>query len=324
MSNYFPSPEVPNLLRAPGFDIALQQFTQDVLDYTLKTDPSNLANVTAAIQDDAGMFAKVVQGCCYVANLKMQQANVKALQLFSSFAKHDMLDAKVADLGLRRQVIQEADAELTPPKFEILESDDSLLTRYYLASFAIKPGSRKGYEFHARTVGDRPVITVDQSVPGEINVKYKFSDDSNAKKVRDAACRKTSPGHVDIYILANDGLADAELVSSVSGYIHREDIKEETDVVTVKAATHLDYVIHVRVKNTLAQNPAFIKEQLEIELSKYAYKQRKLDANVNATHVGGILYAKNLPEYEVVSPAVEIKGDANSAPNCTQIIVEIV
>lgn len=324
MSNYFPDPSVPNLLNAPGFDAALTSFKAFVLEYITNNAPEQLSDITAAIEDDAGMFAKLVQACCYIANLKIQQANTKALQNFASFAKADMLDAKVADLGLKRLVIQVENLDTNPVTPEILESDESLLTRFYLASYSLKPGSRKGYEFHARTVGDKPLIIVDHTVPGEINVKYKFDVDSNASKVRDAACRRVAPGEVDLYVLANTGIADAALIQAVSDYIHRDDIKEETDTVNVKAATVVDYQIHVRVTNTLNQNPDFIKEQLELEFAAYAEKQRKLDSTIKPEQLGGVIWAKDLPDYEVLSPVAAVAGTASTAPNCTLITVEVV
>lgn len=324
MSNYFPDPSVPNLLNAPGFDSALTSFKLFVLEYITNNAPEQLNDITSAIDDDAGMFAKLVQACCYIANLKIQQANTKALQNFASFAKADMLDAKVADLGLKRLVIQKKDLTVNPPQAEVLESDESLLTRFYLASYSLKPGSRKGYEFHARTVGDKPIITVDQTVPGEINVKYKFDVNSNASLVRDAACRRVAPGEVDIYILPHTGVADAELLQAVSDYIHRDDIKEETDTVNVKAASLVDYQIHVKVTNTLNQNPDFIKEQLEIEFNAFADKQRKLESTVRPEQAGGVIWSKELPDYEVISPVSPVAGSANTAPNCTLITVEII
>jgi len=324
MSSFFPNPSIPNLLNAPGFNSALELFKSWLLEYIQNNDPENLENVSNAIQDDAGMFAKLVQGCCYVANLQIQQANVKAMQNFASFAKGDMLDAKVADLGLERQVIQDEDLNANPPKQLILESDESLLTRYYLASYTLKPGSLLGYEFHARTVGDRPLITVDSTIPGEVTVKYKFQPNSNASLVRDAKCVQTAPGYLDLFILPHVGVADSELLNAIRDYIHRDDIKEATDTITEKAATEVDYSIHVKVTNTLNQNPDFIKEQLEIEYAEYADSQRRLNSIVRPDHVGGIVYAKNLPDYEVISPAAAIAGSDSSAPNCTGIIVEVI
>ena len=324
MSNYFPDPNIPNLLNAPGFDAALVRFKNFVLDYITNNAPEQLSNITKALDDDAGMFAKLVQACCYIANLKIQQANTKALQNFASFAKSDMLDAKVADLGLKRQVIQVADLTANPPIPEILESDESLLTRFYLASYALKPGSRKGYEFHARTVGDKPLILVDQTIPGEINVKYKFDVNSNANKVRDAACRRVNPGEVDVHILTHTGVADVALIQAVHDYLHREDIKEETDTVNVKAASLVDYQIHVKVTNTLNQNPDFIKEQLELEYAEFIDKQRKLNGVVRPEQVGGVIWSKDLTDYEVLKPVAAIAASANTAPNCTGVIVEVI
>ncbi|WP_273046928.1 baseplate J/gp47 family protein [Pseudoalteromonas sp.] len=324
MNSFFPNPSVPNLLNAPGFDSALETFKSWLLEFIQNNDPENYENVSNAIQDDAGMFAKLVQGCCYVANLQIQQANVKAMQNFASFAKGDMLDAKVADLGLERQIIQDEDLNANPPKQLILESDESLLTRYYLASYTLKPGSTLGYEFHARTVGDRPLITVDSSIPGEINVKYKFQKNDNASKVRGAKCVQVSPGVLDIFILPHVGIADADLLNSVNQYIHREDIKEATDTISIKAASEVNYEIHIKVTNTLNQNPAFIKEQLEMELATFADTQRQQNSIVRPEQVGGVVYAKSLPDYEVIWPAVAVIGSDSSAPNCTGITVEVI
>ena len=173
-------------------------------------------------------------------------------------------------------------------------------------------------------MGDRPLITVDSSIPGEINVKYKFQKNDNAPKVRGAKCVQVSPGVLDIFILPHVGLADADLLNSVNQYIHREDIKEATDTISIKAASEVNYEIHIKVTNTLNQNPAFIKEQLEMELSAFADAQRQQNSIVRPEQVGGVVYAKSLPDYEVISPAVAVIGSDSSAPNCTGIKVEVI
>lgn len=323
MNNYFPSPLVPDLLKAPGFNSQVQNFKNSIIEYLKNNDPESVPHIEAAIEDNAGMFAKLVQCCAYIANIYIQQANSKAMQNFASFAKGQMLDARVSDLGLRRQVIQAEDLSATPPKKLIMETDEALLTRFFLASYSLKPGSRKGYEFHARTVGDRPKIIVDQTIPGEVNVKYIFSNDSNARLVRDAACRRVAPGEVDVFILAHNGIASSDLLTAISDYLHREDIKEETDKVNVKAASLVDYKIHIRVKNTLNQNPAFIEEQLNREFDEFTDKHRRLEATVRPEQVGGVVYAKNLDDYEVLQPAQPISTNASSAPNCTGVTVEV-
>lgn len=321
MRNFLPNAELPDLLDTPGFDAALSQFHALVMAYLQQHDPERIGDIRAALQDDAGMIARVIQACCYVMNHKLQQANRSVLQTFATFARGDMLDAKVAELGLQRQVLTPANPDTGTA--EILESDDTLLTRYFLASYTLKPGSRLGYEYHARTVGERPVIRIAQSEAGEVVVRYRFAPDSQAALIRDTRCIRSAPGEVTLYVLPHTGVADAALLEAVHTYLHRDDIKEETDTVHVKAAQVVPYTIHVRVKNTLHQNQAFIREQLTTQFQQFADERRLLAAVIRPEHLGGVLYAANLPDYEVIAPVNAVAGSINHAPECIAISVEI-
>ncbi len=325
MSNiFFPNPNVPDLLALGGYDEALSRFKTTLFEWLTENDPNSVPTIKSVIEDNAGLFAKLVQACSYVAHIHVQQANSKAMQSFASFAKGDMLDARVADLGIERQIIQAQDLNANPPIPEIKEDDESLLTRYYLASYTLKPGSLLGYEFHSRTVGERPVITVDSSIPGEVVVKYKFDQQSNSTLIRDTRAVHIDGGLIDIFVLTHDGVASSQLLNEIQTYIDRKDIKEASDNVVVKAATEVNYSIHVRVTNTQNQNPDFIKEQLEAELNFFADSRRKLNSIVRPEQVGGVVYAKELPEYEVLSPSSAVAGSDSSAPNCTGVVVEVI
>lgn len=322
MSNFLPNAQLPDLLDTPGFDAALAQFHALVIAYLQQHDPQRVGDIRAALHDDAGMIARVIQACCYVMNHTLQQANRSVLQTFATFARGDMLDAKVAELGLQRQVLAPADPETGAPA--VLESDDALLTRYFLASYTLKPGSRLGYEYHARTVGERPVIRIEQREAGEVVVRYRFAPDSKAALLRDTRCIRSGPGEVTLYVLPHTGVADTALLAAVHTYLHRDDIKEETDTVHVKAAQVVPYTIHVRVKNTLHQNQDFIREQLTATFHAFATERRTLAAVIRPEQVGGVVYAANLPDYEVIAPVNTVAGSVRHAPECTDIIVEFV
>jgi phage-related baseplate assembly protein len=322
MSNFLPNAQLPDVLDTPGFDAALAQFHALVMAYLQQHDPERAGDIRAALQDDAGMIARVIQACCYVMNHKLQQANRSVLQTFATFARGDMLDAKVAELGLQRQILTPADPNTGAPA--VLESDDALLTRYFLASYTLKPGSRLGYEFHARTVGERPIITIDNGERGDVLVRYRFPANRPPTLIRDARCVRSAPGEVTLYVLPHAGVADTDLLDTVSQYLHRDDIKEETDTVHVKAAQVVPYTIHVRVNNTLHQNQDFIREQLTAQFQQFADERRLLAAVIRPEHLGGVLYAANLPDYDVVTPANTIAGSVSHAPECTAITVEFI
>lgn len=322
MRNFLPNAQLPDVLDTPGFDAALAQFHELVIGYLQQHDPERVGDIRAALQDDAGMIARVIQACCYVMNHKLQQANRSVLQTFATFARGDMLDAKVAELGLQRQILTPEDSDTGAPA--VLESDDALLTRYFLASYTLKPGSRLGYEYHARTVGERPIIGIEQSEAGEVVVRYRFAPDSQAALIRDTRCVRSAPGEVTLYVLPHSGVADTALLAAVHTYLHRDDIKEATDTVHVKAAQVVPYTIHVRVNNTLHQNQAFIREQLTARFQQFADERRLLAAVIRPEHLGGVLYAANLPDYDVVAPTQVVAGSVRHAPECTAITVEFI
>jgi phage-related baseplate assembly protein len=324
MNTTFPNPAIPELLKTPGFERYLAVFTTGIVDHILITDPEMAAKAQVAFSDEAGFAAKMAEACAVVLINRIRNENEKALSMFAPFAKADMLDLVASNLGLKRLVTKRGDPNAFPQIPDENETDEQLLLRYYLQPYALKPGSRKGYEFHALTLDEKPLVEVDSSQTNQVVVSYTFPSDSVVSQISDARCRRTNPGEVTITILGRNGVADQTLLDQVSSYIGRDDIKEETDTVIISAATHADYQVHIKVKNTGFSNPQFIKSQLEAELPKFTDVYRKLEGTVRPEQVGGVVYAAKVFDFQVIQPAGPVICDHTQAPNCTGITVELI
>lgn len=324
MNEIFPNPTIPELLKVPNFEQYLVEFKQKIVSHIAQHDENLSLLAKQSLDTESDFAAKMTEACCVIMIERLREENTKALSMFAPFAKGEALDLVVSNLGLKRQVIQQADPLANPPKQEIIESDDRLLLRYYLQPYALKPGSAKGYEFHALTLGEKPQIEVDSTAQGKVVVTYIFSDNSDPGKVSDIKAIRTSPGTVELVVLGRNTIADQSLMDTVEAYIERKDIKEETDLITYTPGTHEDYQIEVNIPSSGLSNPEFIQTQVTSKLQEFADKNRKLAGEVRPEHIGGQLSLLNLTGYQVLQPVNPVATDYTKAPNCTAITVNII
>jgi phage-related baseplate assembly protein len=229
-------------------------------------------------------------------------------------------------MGLQRQVIDEGDPDAFPPVDPTYESDDQLRTRYYLAPHGFSnAGPRLSYKYHAMTLDEKPLITVESPESNVLTVTYKFEQGSFAGQVKDADGIRTAPGRVKVPILAHDGdgTPSAELIAATQEYLERDDVAVETDIITVVPAEILPYTINAIAYIDRGPDVELTKESGESALAEYANNQRRLKGVIDPGMIGHLLYGIGAKKVDVLSPSNEISASRSQAPYCQSITVEV-
>lgn len=315
----------PEVVAVPPFEQQLARFKQAVIDHVAKSDAAMAAKVEETLQNEAELATKMVEACTVVLQTRIREVNEDALQMFAYWAEDSNLDAVVSNLGLRRQVLDDGDANAFPPVPATLESNEHLRQRYFLAPHAPAAGSRMHYRHEAMTLSDRPVISVEAPEEDVVVVTYRFKPDSYAGKVKDAAGRRTDPGKVDLIVLGRDGdgTPGSELLEAVRSHFNRDDVRPDTDEVTVKAAEIVPYVIDAVVYINAGPDAAITEEASIERLQKYADLQHKLAGRIDPSWIYHELHEVGAVRVDLNSPINAIETTYSQAPWCQLINIEI-
>ncbi|ADZ91103.1 baseplate assembly protein [Marinomonas mediterranea] len=283
---------IPDIIKTRPYEAVLSNIKESVLAYLAEHDPSIADSVQETFENEAAIITKLIEAFAVIMQATDRQRNAQALQMFGMYATDDdMVDVIVSRLGLERQIIDEGDPNAFPPVAPTMESNDALLTRYYLAVFALSSaGTRSGYRYHAMTLGGRPKIDVQSSESGQVVVTYRYEEHEMGGQTKDAQARQTSPGEVDVRILAHegDGTPSQALINATKAYlIDRDDIAQETDLVTVQAANIVrwacDATIHLRV----GPDREVVRDAAIKAVQEYGDEQNRLGGEIEPS----LLYA---------------------------------
>ncbi len=104
---------------------------------------------------------------------------------------------------------------------------------------------------------------------------YLFLTLSADARVKSASVQSPDPGEVLITIMSteDDGVASAELISTVEEYLSSEDRRPLTDHVEVQAAEMVEYAINAQVYVYLSPSMSFTEQECRDALDKYLAKK---------------------------------------------------
>ena len=315
----------PEIVETPKFEDLLARFKQTVVDAIAEDDPDLAAEVEAALANEAEVATKLVEAATVILQTQTRHYNEQIQQMLAWWAKDSNLDAKVADLGLERQLLDPGDPDANPPVPPTYESDDRLRLRYFLAPHAPAAGSRLHYRNEALTLSDRALVSVDAPEAGVVTVTYRFDRDSWPAQIKDANGRRVEPGRVRVTVLARDGdgTPSAELLDAVRAHFARPDVSPETDDIEVVAAEILPWsisgvaYIHPGPDATLTQQTAVDA------LQAYADEQHVLGGSVEPSWVYAKLHEAGAVSIDLASPLAGIAADDHQAPWCESIDIEV-
>lgn len=315
----------PEIVKVESFEPLLAEFKAEVLAYVEARDPQKAARLAESLDNDSELLTMVLQAFTLRLQTHERKYNARIKQMLAWWAEGSNLDARLADMGLERRTISEGDPNAFPPVPAEVETDAAARIRYYLAPHAPAAGSRLQYRREAMTLGERAAVTVDAPEAGRMVVTYTFAPDGYAAQVKDANGRRPRPGEVVVTMLARtaDGVPPAELLDAARAHFAREDVRPETDLVTVRGADIVRYRIRAVVFINTGPDAALTKEQVLQELQEYAVERHRLGGYVDPSRIDYVLHAAGAERLQLLEPLGAIECGAHQAPYCEGIEVEV-
>lgn len=228
------------------------------------------------------------------------------------------LDARLADMGLERQLLDPGDPAAFPPVPAVYESDEDARLRYYLAPHAPAAGSRMQYRREVFTLGERPTVKVDSTDAGVVTVTYTFDPDGYAARVKDGNGRRTAPGEVQVTVLAG------RRRHAVRGPARRRaptlcPTGREAGNGSGDGAGGADQTLQDPRGGQDQPGPRFRLTQVatQRQLQAYADSCHRLEGRVDPSWIDYTLHTAGAVQLEILEPLQPIVTTAFQAPYCT-------
>ncbi|SES73599.1 MULTISPECIES: baseplate J/gp47 family protein [unclassified Pseudomonas] len=315
----------PAIIAVDEFEPLLAEFKAFVVDYVATRAPQSAAKLKISLDNESELLTLAMEAFCVRLQTHERKYNARIKQMLAWWATGSNLDARLADMGLERQVLDPGDPAAFPPVPPILESDDDARLRYYLAPHAPAAGSRMQYRREVFTLGERPSVKVQSATPGVVTVSYTFDPDGYAAQVKDGNARRTAPGEVMVTVLSRegDGTASADLLDGVRRHFARPDVRPETDLVSVQGAQIQRYKIRVVAKINAGPDSGLTQVAAQKLLQTYADSCHRLEGRVDPSWIDYAIHSAGAAQLQILEPLEPIISTAFQAPYCTGVEVEV-
>ncbi|AUI88160.1 baseplate J protein [Vibrio azureus] len=319
----------PKAFSEPHFETLLSDYIQHALAYCAERDQDKATLLREAFDNQGELLAQVTQAFVLKRTAEIREQNHQALQMFRKYVTDsDMVDLLALQYSLKRQVIEAGDDTVFPAKPAVMESNESLLQRFDLAPFQFHTtGTRLGYRFHAMTLEERPTITV-RSEKDALVMRYEFPDTSLPNPIKDAQARMLEPntGKVCVALLSRasaDGVPHSDLLERAHQYLNRDDIAQESDEVTVKAAIPKPYRIEVTLFTGADPKNEVDNASAVAVAWQFADQAQTLGSIVDREEVAHIFYELGAKRAKVQAPVTDVICAWDEAPYCTEVVVHV-
>jgi phage-related baseplate assembly protein len=315
----------PAIIAVDEFEPLLAEFKAFVVDYVATRAPENAAKLKISLENESELLTLALEAFCVRLQTHERKYNARIKQMLAWWATGSNLDARLADMGLERQLLDPGDPAAFPPIAPVYESDDDARLRYYLAPHAPAAGSRMQYRREVFTLGERPAVKVETAAAGVVTVTYTFDPDGYAAQVKDGNGRRTAPGEVMVTVLSRegDGSASSDLLDGVRQHFARPDVRPETDLVTVQGAQIKNYKIRVLAKINAGPDSGLTKVAAQQQLQAYADACHRLEGRVDPSWIDYTLHSAGAVQLQILEPLAPIVTSAFQAPFCTGVEVEV-
>ena len=318
----------PEVLTVMPFEQRLEKLKQTVIEYVRKDDPLQADELKKTFDNQAEIITKLLEAFTIILQHRDRAENEKACQMFAVLAdESDMIDVIVSALGVVRQVLDDGDPDAYPPVPPTMETNESVLTRYFLAVHALaSTGTAKGYQYHAMTLDGKPVIDIESTEKNKVVVTYTYQENVFSGQVKDARSVHVDNGIVDVYVLGhdNDGIPSDELLNAVQSHLERDEIAQETDFITVKAAEIERYCVRATVTIHDGPDSILTKEAAERAVSEYVQTQHRLSRGIETTMLHHVLHSAGAKKVNLHEPQKSIEEADYKAPFCVAIDIDVV
>lgn len=238
---------------------------------------------------------KILQVAAYYRVLDRQRVNEAAAATLLAYAKKSDLDHRAASFNVFRKLITPADEEAVPPVEAVYEADDDLRERALLAFEGITTAGSKGaYRYHALSA-HADVVDVDVDSPKEGEILVTLLGNSNA------------------------GAVSQVVIDTVTEALNAEEIRPDTDKVTVQSAVSVDYQITAVVYLESSPSSESVKNKVLSNADEFVSAKKKLGAAVRRNAINAVLFEKGVEDVALSSPASELILTGAQVSNCTAV-----
>lgn len=243
----------------------------------------------ATVESDP--VVKVIELFSYRELALRQRVNDGARAVMVAYARGADLDALGALFELERYILTPAAGDVPA----VLETDDDFRRRMVLApeGFSVA-GPAGAYIFHAL---------------------------SASAEVLDAAATSPDPGEVVVTVLGRngDGTPSADALDAVEAALNAETVRPLTDLVTVQAATIVDFAIEATLTFRTGPDKALVQATAEAALADYLTRSRRLGRAITRAGIIAALFPEGIQNVALASPVADVVVTETEAANCTGI-----
>ena len=322
----------PTLLNTPDFNALYESVKTELLESLQSIAPDDAAEVEETLNNNAEILTKFTQVFTLIIQNHYRRWNENAKQMFGMYAtQNEMVDTIAADMGLTRLVLEDGDPNAFPPVPPVMEENEQLLTRYYLAMFALATtGTQNGYRFHALTPGASPDMEIQSPDENTVIVTYRFKDHELAGQTKDARFvkRGSHTGIVDGYLLAHagDGTPSDELMAETLNYMRSHSVAQETDELYLHKASINHWTLDAVLYIPKGPDKDIIKNAADIAVRKYGQEQHRLIGEIDRSMIDHVLLNSTNGSgirVQINSPAASFKCDHTGAPHLESINIRV-
>lgn len=315
----------PEIVKVEEFEPLLQEFGEEVIAFVRARDPAKAVRLAETLENDGELLVMAMQAFTLRIQAHERRWNERIKQMLAWWSEGSNLDARAADMGLERRVLSEGDPNAFPVVPPVMESDEDLRLRYYLAPHAPAAGSRLQYRREALTLGERALVSVEAPKAGQVVVTYTFTEDGFAAQVKDANGRFTSPGRVTVTVLGRDGdgTPSTELLDATRKHFARDDVRPETDLVIVQAAEIRRYRIRAIAWINPGPDSGLTQTAAVAAMQAYATARHRLESYIDPAWIDAGLIAAGAERLQRLEPLAPIECAAHQAPYCEAIEIEV-
>ncbi|EKP1129156.1 baseplate assembly protein [Klebsiella michiganensis] len=286
----------PQIVDEPDFETLL---TERKAEFVALYPTEEQEAVARTLMFESEPVVKILQENVYRELLLRQRINEAAQAVMVAYAISGDLDQLAANNNVERLTVTPADDTQIPPVAAEMESDSDLRQRIPAAFEGMSVAGPTGaYEFHAMSADGR---------------------------VADASAISPLPAEVTISILSREGsgIADEDLLRTVSDALNDENVRPVGDRVTVQSARIMDYAVEAVLYVYPGPATEPVLAAAKVQLTSYINEQRRLGRDIRRSAIYAALHVNGVQRVELIQPAADVVLDKTQAANCTGVMVVI-
>ena len=155
---------------------------------------------------------------------------------------------------------------------------------------------------------------------------YSFHTLSASNSVKSVSVTSPNPGEVLVNILSNinDGAASNELVNIVSQKLNDDDIRPLTDLVTVQAATIINYSVEAIISVYSGPSSKVVEEEARLALQNFINNRHAIGQVIAISGIYDALHVDGVKKVKLITPSEDIITNKSEAPYCNNIILSVI